>query len=67
MIVGIGTETAQFLFWENINWIFGTVLLIVSMQDKVQPTIENSDFSLSPKRATQLHIFAVDSNTILQG
>jgi hypothetical protein len=27
MNVGIGTETAQLLFWENINWIFGTVQL----------------------------------------
>jgi hypothetical protein len=25
MNVGIGTEATQFLIWEHINWIFGTV------------------------------------------
>jgi hypothetical protein len=28
MNVGTGTETAQFLFWEYINWIFGTVYFL---------------------------------------
>jgi hypothetical protein len=29
MNVGIGTETAQFLFWEYVNRIFGTVQSII--------------------------------------
>ncbi len=30
MNVGIGIETEQFLFWEYISWIFGTVYRDIS-------------------------------------
>ncbi len=29
MNVGIGTEATQFLFWEYINWISGTLYFIL--------------------------------------